>query len=179
MQEISIRFISRDNASDINIRNEPFKLFGRMIPSYQEGQWSYTLTKNDTIGWDVFPNENYSFDIMEKDHVFIGAYDGSACIGLVILRHQWNKYMYLYDLKVNSAYRGQHIATKMMDAACGYAIEHNYRDIWTIGQNNNLAACLFYVHTGFRIGGLDTDVYIGTSQEGNADIYFYKDVNQV
>ncbi|MGM9603434.1 MAG: hypothetical protein ACI3XG_00030 [Faecousia sp.] len=43
-------------------------------------------------------------------------------------------------------------------------------------QDNNLSACLFYLKTGFRIGGLDTEGYNGTSQEGKADIKFYRDV---
>lgn len=46
-----------------------------------------------------------------------------------------------------------------------------------VGQDNNLAACLCYIHNGFRIGGVDTDVYIGTGQEGKLDIYFYKDAD--
>ena len=175
MSEISIQYIGRDRASDINLKNEPFRLFGRMLPSYQDGRWSYTTVESGEISWDLFPEENYDFAAMEKDHVFIGAYDGSACVGLAILRMQWHKYIYLHDLKVNRAYRGQHIATKLIEASCVYAREHGYRGVWTIGQDNNLAACLFYVNTGFRIGGLDTDVYTGTSQEGKSDIYFYKD----
>ena len=178
MAEIVIREIKKEHASDINIKNEPFKLFGRMLPCYQEGQWSYSTAENEKIEWDIFPDENYNFEKMEKKYMFIGAYDGSACIGLAILKKQWYKYIYLHDLKVNSAYRGQHIATKMVDAAGKYAIEHGYRGIWTIGQDNNLAACLFYVHNGFRIGGLNTEVYRGTSLEGAADIYFYKDVKK-
>lgn len=176
MKEISIRLIGRENASDINIKNEPFPLFGRMLPCYQDGKWSYTTRKNDKTEWDLFPDENYDFEKMEKEYVFVGAYDGSVCIGLAILKHQWNKYIYLHDLKVNQAYRGQHVATKMMNTAYEYAREHGYRGVWTIGQDNNLAACLFYINSGFRIGGLDTDVYIGTGLEGNSDIYFYKDV---
>ena len=43
-------------------------------------------------------------------------------------------------------------------------------------QDNNLSACLFYLKTGFRIGGLDTEGYNGTSQEGKADITMYRDV---
>lgn len=175
MKEIMIRLIGKEDASDINIKNEPFKLFGRMLPCYQDGKWSYSIIENEKIEWDLFPDENYSFENMEKEYVFVGAYDGSVCIGLAILKHQWNKYIYLYDLKVNSAYRRQHIAAKMIKSAYVYAKERGYRGIWTIGQDNNLAACLFYVNNGFRIGGLDTDVYMGTKQEGKADIYFYKD----
>ncbi|MDO4320927.1 MAG: GNAT family N-acetyltransferase [Lachnospiraceae bacterium] len=175
MSEIVIRYIERERASDINIKNEPFKLFGRMLPCYQDGRWSFTTVENEKIGWDIFPDENYDYEKMKQDHIFIGAYDGSACIGLAILQKQWHKYIYLYDLKVNRSYRGGHIATKMIDTACAYAKEQGYRGVWTIGQDNNLAACLFYVKNGFRIGGLDTNIYIGTSQEGKADIYFYKD----
>lgn len=45
--------------------------------------------------------------------------------------------------------------------------------------DNNLGACLFYIKRGFVIGGLNTNVYKGTKQEGKADIYFYCDVNQI
>ncbi len=50
-----------------------------------------------------------------------------------------------------------------------------YNGIYTQGQDNNLGACLFYVKAGFYIGGLDTNVYKGTKQEGKSDIIFYYD----
>lgn len=175
MQKILIRQIDEENASDISLKNEPFELFGKMLPSYRDGEWSYAIQKNEKRSSDLFPQETYDFESMKKEYLFIGAYDGSKCVGLAVLKHEWNQYMYLHDLKVSGAYRGRHIATEMLDAACGYAKEHGYRGVWTIGQDNNLAACLLYVNTGFRIGGLDTEVYVGTRQEGKADIYFYRD----
>lgn len=176
MNDISIRFIGKENASDINIKNEPFRLFGRMLPRYQNGKWSYSVTEDDNAGWDVFPDEDYSFDEMEKNCVFIGAYDGDNCIGLAILQKQWYKYLYLYDLKVNGAYRGRHIAARLLEKAGEYAKQSGFRGLWTVGQDNNLAACLFYVNNGFKIGGLDTEVYNGTKLDGVADIHFYKDL---
>lgn len=134
MSKIIIREINERTSSDINIKNERFKLFGRMIPSYQNGKWSYTVSENEEESWDCFPDENYSYEKMAKD-----------------------------------------IATDLIDESFKYALEHGYRGVWTIGQDRNLAACLFYINNGFRIGGIDTDVYIGTSLERNADIYFYKD----
>ena len=174
MPKIIIQEIHESSSSDINIKNEPFRLFGRMIPCYQNGKWSYSVVKTEE-SWDRFPDENYNYEMLAKDHVFFGAYDGTDCVALAIFRHQWNKYFYLHDLKVNSAYRGQHIASNLINEGFKYAQEHGYRGIWTIGQDNNLAACLFYVNNGFRIGGIDTDVYIGTGLEGSSDIYFYKD----
>ncbi len=175
MAEIEIRMIGKENADDIRIKNEAFLLFGRMIPRYEDGEWSYSVEKTEEQ-WDIFPDENYDFEAMEKDHIFIGAYDGDACVGLAVFQRQWHKYLYLYDLKVNSAYRGKKIATRMMDAAGEFAKDAGYRGIWTVGQDNNLGACLFYINNGFRIGGLDTEVYNGTKQMGKADIHFYKDL---
>jgi hypothetical protein len=48
--------------------------------------------------------------------------------------------------------------------------------IYTIGQDNNLSACLFYIKSGFVIGGFNTHVYGGTNQANKSNIYFYLDV---
>lgn len=175
MAEITIRIIGKDRAADINIKNEPFRLTGRMLPVYQDGRWSYAVLENEKEEWDIFPDENYDYNAMEAEYVFFGAYDGERCVGLAILQKQWHKYIYLYDLKVNSACRGKGIGAALIREASEYAKILGYRGIWTIGQDNNLAACLFYVRNGFRIGGLDTVVYKGTKQEGKADIHFYRD----
>ncbi len=51
--------------------------------------------------------------------------------------------------------------------------------VYTIGQDNNLSACLFYLRNGFEIGGFDNRVYRGTGQEGKANILFYRDCEPV
>lgn len=50
--------------------------------------------------------------------------------------------------------------------------------VYTIGQDNNLAACLFYLEHGFEIGGFDNRCYRGTSQENKTNIYFYRDLRE-
>lgn len=50
MGEISIRFIDDEHASDINIKNEPFQLFGRMRPCYQDGRWSFSTVEHEPNG---------------------------------------------------------------------------------------------------------------------------------
>lgn len=52
------------------------------------------------------------------------------------------------------------------------AVQNGYCGLYTQGQDNNPGACLFYLHSGFYIGGLDTNVYRHTKQEGKADILF-------
>jgi len=176
ISQIEIRIIDKAHGKDINIPNEPFSLFGRMIPSYIDEKWNYTTERFATITEMCFPDENYDYDELEKNSIFVGAYDGEQCIGLAILQQAWFKYMYLYDLKINKEYRGQHIGGKLIEKLTEIAVEQGYNGLYTIGQDNNLGACLFYVKNGFVIGGLDTNVYKGTSQEEKADILFYLDV---
>ena len=173
---ISVRTIDSEHRQDINIPNQPFALFGRMIPGYADGKWRYETERFERVSEMCFPDEHYDYDAMSEDCTFIGAYDGDQCVGLAIMREGFYKYMYLYDLKVNADYRGKGVAPMLLDRAGEIALEKGYRGIYTQGQDNNLAACLFYIKYGFRIGGLDTDVYKGTSQEGKADIIFYLDL---
>lgn len=180
IQMLEIRIIDEAHKKDINIPNEPFSLFGRMIPSYTNEQWQYRIVRfrEDEICEMCFPDENYDYDKLSENSIFVGAYDGDQCIGLAILQHAMMRYMYLYDLKVNMDYRGRGIGKMLIEKSKEVAVNQGYRGIYTQGQDNNLGACLFYLENGFVIGGLDTHVYGGTSLEGKSDILFYLDVNQ-
>lgn len=170
---IEIRMIDAEHQRDIHIPNEAFLLFGRMIPSYTDGRWGYSVEKSDTETEMRFPDENYSYNDMKEDCVFLGAYDDENCIGLAIIQEGVFRYMYLYDLKVNRAYRKRGVGKKLIEAAKEVARQKGYAGVYTVGQDDNLGACLFYLKNGFRIGGLDTEVYKGTKQEGKSDILFY------
>lgn len=171
---IQIKIIDAQHKADINIPNESFQMFGRIITSYNNDQWSYQLVRYEpeSVSEMCFPDENYNYDDMQ-DSVFIGAYDGETCVGLAILQPGFFKYMYLYDIKVNKEYRGRHIGKMLLTKAKNIALEQGYCGLYTQGQDNNPGACLFYLNSGFYIGGLDTNVYRHTKQEGKADILFY------
>lgn len=175
MSDITVKIIEKDREADIRIPNEPFSLYGRMVPRYDGERWSYDTVRfpEEQIGEMVFPDEGYDYDAMAETCIFVGAYEGEQCVGLAIYQHNWNKYLYLYDLKVNAAYRGQRIGERLIDAGRELARENGYRGVYTVGQDNNLGACSFYIRCGFEIGGLDTRVYQGTNQEGKRDILFY------
>ena len=107
---ITTKIIDSQHKVDINILNEPFKLFGQILVSYNNGKWDYQLKKysSEKVTEMCFPDENYDYDAM-KESTFIGAYDGKNCIGLAILQPGFFKYMYLSDLKVNKNYPDQHV----------------------------------------------------------------------
>jgi len=176
-QDITVKIITIENRGDLNIPNEPFALFGRLRPSFINGHWQYETEyfDQDQIGSMCFPDENYDYEKLAGNSVILGAYDGETCIGLAILQHAWNRYMYLSDLKVNSQYRGRGVASHLTEACKRTSRECGYRGIHTIGQDDNLGACLFYLKNGFVIGGVDTMVYRGTNQEEKINILFYSE----
>ncbi len=171
---IEIRQIDARHKADINIPNEPFPLFGKIVPACHEGTWTYDIIRyaSEDVAEMCFPDENYDYEAM-ADSVFLGAYDGESCVGLAILQPGFFKYMYLYDLKVHRKYRGRGVGTMLIGKAKEIAVRKGYRGLYTVGQDNNPGACLFYLNTGFDIGGFDTRVYRHTKQEGKADILFY------
>lgn len=172
---VTIRQIDYAHRQDLNLPNQPFPLFGRMIPRYTDGQWSYTVEQAAEVTEMCFPDENYDYAALSPDCTFLGAYDGERCVGLAILRRGFFRYLYLEDLKVDRAWRGKGVGAKLIARAKEAAREAGYRGLYAVAQDNNLGACLFYIGTGFRIGGLDTEVYKGTRQEGKSDILFYLD----
>lgn len=172
---LSIRVIDEAHKADINIPNEPFPIFGKMIPSCRDGVWSYRVETFQETSWMRFPDENYDYDAMTRETVFLGAYDGERCVGLAVLQKGFFHYMYLLDLKVNADARKQGVGAGLMEAAKKIAREKGYGGVYCQAQDDNLAACLFYLKCGFYIGGFDNALYKGSRQEGKADILFYLD----
>ena len=144
-----------------------------MIPSLRQGVWEYQTVKFDRVEEMCFPDVRY--DVTRENTYFYGAYDGETCVGLAVLRREIFKYLYLDDLKVKQAYRRQGIGGMLIEAGMEQARELGLVGMYTVGQDNNLSACLFYLKQGFQIGGFDNRTYRGTVQEHKADIYFYKD----
>lgn len=171
---MEIRLIDEKHAADINIPNEPFPLRGRMAVTYDGKRWIHAeqLLPPEQAAEMTFPDENYDFHQM-KDYIFIGAYEGEICVGLAILTPVLNPCLFLYDLKVVRRMRRKGIGRQLVQAAYRYAAAKGYAGLYTVGQDNNLNACLFYLACGFEIGGLDTKIYEKTKQAGKNDIIFY------
>ena len=51
------------------------------------------------------------------------------------------------------------------------AKEKGSAGLYTQGKDNKPGACLFYWHTGFNMGGIDTKVYRHTKQAGKAILF--------
>lgn len=167
--------IIKETASDIQLPNEPFDLFGRMIVNRSQGEWSYEIELFDEIESMVFPDENYDLADIQKKGFALGAYQDGVCVGIATYEFNWNKYIYLADLKVNRDFRKMGVAAGLIKEGQKQAEKRGYQGLYTVGQDNNLAACKFYLKQGFEIGGFNTKDYSHTNQAEKADIYFYLD----
>lgn len=175
MKVIEYRKIIEECAIDLQLPNEPFKVFGRMIINRNKEKWSYETEMFTEAYYMTFPEEEYSFEMITRNGFALGAYENGSCIGLAIFQNDPGKYMYLYDLKVNKEFRRKGIAEELISSGLKLVRSLGYVGIYTIGQDNNLAACKFYLKQNFVIGGLNTDDYKHTKQEGKSNIYFYLD----
>lgn len=172
---IEIKPITKENAQDLNLKNESFSMPGMFIPELKDGMWSYRTELFDTPQAMTFPDENYDFAEIGQKGIVFGAYENGVCVGVAIFQDHWLKYMYLYDLKVSTTARGKGVGKALIRAGLEAARKRGYKGLYTQAQDNNLNACLFYLRTGFQIGGFDNRVYTGTSQAGKADVIFYLD----
>lgn len=175
---ITIKRITEAEKADVRLKNEAFPIWGRLIPRYDGEKWTYTEQRfpKEQCSELCFPEGGYDFDEMKDESFFAGAYDEGKCVGLAVYRKDWFRYLYLDDLKVNSAFRGHGIGGLLLEEGMKLAAELGLRGVYTIAQDNNLSACRFYLKHGFEIGGLNTRVYDGTKQEGKRDVYFYKEL---
>lgn len=171
---VDYRPITAENKQDLNLPNEAFEIIGKLIPSLKDGFWQYETQLFNEVKTMCFPEEHYNFESMTQDFFTIGAYLGQKCVGLAILQHHMFKYLYLYDLKVCGEHRHLGIGSGLITASKKVARELGYLGIYTVAQDNNLNACLFYLKNGLEIGGVNTHVYKGTSQSEKVNIYFYE-----
>lgn len=171
---MEIKRITRENAGDLKLKNEPFSMPGRFVPTLRDGKWSYRVEALETVETMAFPDEAYDLEKITAEGAAFGAYENGACVGLAVYKDAFWNYMYLHDLKVSAAARGKGIGRALIDAGMKEAQTRGYGGLYLQAQDNNVNACLFYLKIGFRIGGFDNHVYNGTAQEGKADVIFYK-----
>ncbi len=175
MSTITIQQIDESNQTALGLPNEPFEMPGRLVVTRTETSWQYEEHLFLSVEQDLFPNENYKLDAIEKVGFAVGAFDGETCVGLAIFEKQWNHYLYLSDLKVAGTHKRQGIASKLLDAAISMAEQQQLKGLSTVAQDNNLNANRFYLNCGFEIGGLNTKDYHFTNQRGKYDVYYYLD----
>lgn len=153
--------INQQNISDINKANQPFKIIGRINPSYVNGIWTYTEEIYEYSDMKAYPDSAWDYEayINNPDKTIFFAYSDTECVGQIILKSDWNGYALVEDICVAESTRGQGIGTNLIGKAIEWAKSHDLKGLALETQDNNLPACLFYAKCGFVIGAVNTMLY--------------------
>ncbi|GBG94090.1 streptothricin acetyltransferase [Ligilactobacillus salitolerans] len=172
---LKVEIITASNQAALRVKNEPFPLVGKLDVVRLQNQWAYNIMfcPAAQVRWQTFPQEKYQLDEVVAQGFALGAFDGQKPVGLGIFVKQRSRFLYLADLKINGSYRGKGLGKQILTSSLLLAQKLGYGGIYTIAQDNNLNACLFYLNFGFEIGGLNTRTYDHSAQAGKSDVYFY------
>lgn len=95
---------------------------------------------------------------------FVAEVDG-ACVGFCALKYSaWNSRMEIHHLYVDREVRAKGIGSLLTSHARTLAQEAGARQLWAETQNINVPAIEFYKAQGFRLTGLDTELYDGLNE---------------
>lgn len=88
--------LNNDLIEDINMTNDYFKLYGRVVPSLQSGRWSYKEVLFDETRKTRFPDDklDWSQYINREDKALFLAYMNNTCIGQIRIIKDWNHFCY-------------------------------------------------------------------------------------
>ncbi len=157
---MEIKKLTAEALSDAAGPNQPFEIFGRVIPALAEGEWTYSEELFENPYLHSYPEDvDYSQYIDSPDRAVFLAYSGSECIGRIVLRKEWNGYAFVEDICVSAASRGQGVGRSLMDEAVRWAKENGLGGLALETQDSNLRACRFYSRYGFVIGAVNTMLY--------------------
>ena len=175
----SIEEINCGNMADFNTTNDPFTLFGRMIPSYAQGVWSVCeelFEEPRSMHYPLDALDPSSF-IAQNDRCIIFAYISGQCVGQVRFARNWNRYVHIADLAVKQEFRRQNVGRILILATIQWAVAHHHVGISLESQDVNLAACRFYRKLGFTLGGFDEHFYQQIPEvHGQGALYWYLDI---
>ncbi|MDX6749165.1 GNAT family N-acetyltransferase [Geminicoccaceae bacterium 1502E] len=99
--------------------------------------------------------------------------EGETIAGYVAISRAWNKCAEIVDIAVARPFRGRGLATSLMNTAALWAHEVGLHTMRLETQTTNVAACRFYQHYGFMLGGYDRYLYRGLGPEIAQDIALF------
>ena len=154
---------------------EEFEIIGKLIPKYDGIEWSLSEELFGESYMKIYPDDEYDPNIYidnPNKAAFIAMLDGRR-IGSLRVGKRWNKNAFVDDLLVEKNYRGCGVGTMLMDAAVAWGMENGLHGISLETQDNNLLACRFYLKYGFKLGGIDRNVYDVFPNRNETALYFY------
>ena len=173
---IEIKELDRKNAQHLNKCDEEFTISSVYEISFIAGRFEL---KEKAVKLYKKKYESTKVNIEEfiknpKKTVIFAFFDGKLA-GEVILEKHWNNYVRL-EIAIKAAYRRRGAGRMLMDCSKKWSRANGFPGIMAETQNTNVAACKFYKTNGFKIGGIDTELYKGINKDSieTAIFWYYK-----
>ncbi|KAF2428551.1 streptothricin N-acetyltransferase SatA [Bacillus subtilis] len=162
------------NMKDFNKPNEPLVVFGRMIPAFENGVWTYTEERFSEPYFKQYEDDEMDVSYIEDEgKVVFLYYVENNCIGRIKIRSNWNGYALIEDIAVAKDYRQKGVGTALLHKAIEWAKENRFCGLMLETQDINVSACRFYAKHHFIIGAVDTMLYSNLPTANEIAIFWY------
>lgn len=171
-----IQRLDENNKNYFNTSNEPFEVFGRLIPKFDGRVWTYEEELFSEPYIKTYPPDESTAEeyINSSEMETFLFFDGDICAGQICVRENWNKFTFIEDISVKEKYRRKGIGTALLNRASLWSAEHNLNGLMLETQDINLAACRFYQKYGMRLGAADNMLYYNFSTHSETALFWYK-----
>ena len=175
MAKWRIEAASEENLHNIGLANEPFVLFGRLVPSLENGRWTCREELWPETKTKLYPGdeEDWTRYLHTDERTIFFAFLDETCVGQVVLRRDWNRYAIIEDICVARAARRKGVGQALLARAAQWARQQNLAGLALETQDNNLGACRFYQRCGMQIGAVNTMLYRNFPPPWSEEIAIY------
>jgi streptothricin acetyltransferase len=180
-EQIEIHEVDSANARDIYAVDSTFEIRSRVVPSIENGIFTFTIVETSRIYDKSYPDDPFDYTefINNPDKVAYLAYLGHQNIGQIIIKRWWNRFAWIDDIRVSRQYRKAGIGKVLMDTAVNWTRRHDYPGIMLETQDINVPACLFYQNYGFTLGGVDKMLYRASLYPDETALFWYLVLNTI
>ena len=100
--------------------------------------------------------------------------DTERIVGILDIEERaWNQTVWIWNIMLDEAVRGQGLGTRLMERTIAWAKHRQARAIILETQTNNVPACRFYAKMGFKLVGLNTMFYSNRDNERDEIAIFW------
>lgn len=132
----------------------------KLVLHIKEGGLTYSIVPVEPYEkiLNVDPEDYTTFIDHPRKVVFFADVDGQP-VGQIKMVPWWNKFTYVEELTVDTAYRGKGIGRALLTRAIEWAKQQGFPGVTLETQDNNVPACMLYEKSGFVLSGFDLYAY--------------------
>ena len=159
---ITIKKIDKSNVSYINTIDNSFIVAQRVIPIIEKNwEIGIQLEKVDPPYNKIYRDDDIdpSIYLNESSHTAYFAFMEGKLAGQILLQRYWNKLGSIEDIRVSQEYRRNGVGRRLISVAKEWILSQNINGLRLETQDINTGACLFYQACGFKLKGIDINLY--------------------